>query len=62
MEKLTLTAQEVADILNISIDTVYKLTRQNEIPHVTIGRRVLFRRESIEQWLKDNEESSRTYQ
>lgn len=55
MEKLTLNAQEVADIVGLSIDTIYKMTRQKEIPHVQFGRRVLYRRESIEQWLKEHE-------
>lgn len=55
MEKLTLTAKEVADLVGLSIHTIYKMTRENEIPHVQFGRRVLYRRESIEKWLKEHE-------
>jgi excisionase family DNA binding protein len=55
MDKLTINARELSELLGVSIDTIYKMTREKEIPHVALGRRVLYRKESIEQWLKENE-------
>ena len=49
--KIALTTQEVADILGLSTDCVYKLVRENKIPHVRAGRRILFHKTVLEQWL-----------
>jgi excisionase family DNA binding protein len=49
--KITLTVAEVADLLGLSKDCVYKLVREKQIPHVHAGRRILFHRPVIEQWL-----------
>ena len=38
MEKL-LTAQELADILNLSVETIWKYTRQKKIPFVELGEK-----------------------
>jgi excisionase family DNA binding protein len=60
MDKLTINAKELSELLGVSIDTIYKMTREKEIPYVPLGRRVLYRRESIEQWLKENELKAQT--
>ncbi len=50
MERLLL-AEEVAQMLSVSKDRVYSLTRQNLIPHVRIGRQLRFSYRAIEDWI-----------
>lgn len=54
----TLTASEASELLGLSKWSVYELTRRKEIPHIKIGRRVLFRRESLLAWLSVRERDS----
>lgn len=56
MERTTITVYETAEYLGLSVDMIYKLVRGNRIPHIRIGRRILFKVESIDQWLSDIEE------
>ena len=51
----TLEAAEAAEILGLSRWTLYDLARHHAIPHVRVGRRVLFRRMSILAWLDAQE-------
>jgi excisionase family DNA binding protein len=52
MKKLLL-AGDVAELLNINIDAVYRLTRENIIPYVRIGRLIRFDSDEIEEWIKN---------
>lgn len=56
-EKL-LTAEQVADIVGMTPDYVYSLSRRGKIPVITFGRQRRYRRESIEQWLSELERGS----
>lgn len=59
IKRSTLEAREVAVYLGVSIDTVYKLTREKAIPHIRIGsHRILFKKDSIDRWLCEMEEAS----
>ncbi|RDW15997.1 DNA-binding protein [Oceanobacillus chungangensis] len=58
MKRSTMTAKETAEYLGISIDTVYKLVREKKIPCFQIGRRKLFKREAIDNWIEEQIESS----
>lgn len=51
MQKITLSVNEVADLIGVSTGTIYTMTRQNEIPHKKVRGRILFHRETIERWL-----------
>lgn len=51
MKKVTLTVKEVAELLGVSLTTVYSMTRMSEIPHVRIRGKILFHRPTIETWL-----------
>ncbi|PEP85321.1 helix-turn-helix domain-containing protein [Bacillus toyonensis] len=51
MEKITLTVKEVAELLDVSLTTVYSMTRMNEIPHARIRGKILFHRSTVETWL-----------
>ncbi len=54
----TVTAEEAAEVVGLSPWTIYSLARRGAIPHVRIGRRVLFRRSSLLQWLEAEERAS----
>ena len=56
MDKTTLcfNAAEVSELTGISISLVRKLTRDGEIPHVRVGRRILYPLTGIEDWLKSH--------
>ncbi|ATI52760.1 helix-turn-helix domain-containing protein [Bacillus tropicus] len=51
MQKITLTVKEVAELLDVSLTTVYSMTRMNEIPYARIRGKILFHRPTIEAWL-----------
>ena len=41
---MALTVPEVAEILRVCTKTVYKLIKEGSIPHVKIGREIVFQR------------------
>jgi excisionase family DNA binding protein len=43
---------------NISQFKLYEMVRKNEIPHVRIGSKILFRRDVLEGWMCDQEAQS----
>lgn len=51
VNKITLTVKEVAELLGVSITTIYTMVRANEIPHKKVRGRIVFHRETIESWL-----------
>jgi excisionase family DNA binding protein len=56
---MLLTASEVADLLRTSTKAVYAMVERRSLPGVTrIGRRVLFSRASLLQWLDQQGASS----
>lgn len=52
---LLLTADDLADLLGVHVQWVYKQVRRGRIPHVKLGRSLRFRREAIDAWLKEQE-------
>jgi len=51
MNKL-LSPQELSDVLNISIETVYAWTSQKRIPYIKMGRLVRFNVDEVNKWLE----------
>lgn len=49
-----LSVGEVAACLQVKISTVYQYVNAGKIPCVKVGRRVRFREEDIEAWIKEN--------
>lgn len=47
-----MSAQEVADFLGVHLQTVYQFARDGDIPNRRIGRRFIFTRESLAEWLR----------
>jgi excisionase family DNA binding protein len=54
MKKL-MTAQQVADLLEVDPSWVYQETRVGRLPHVRLGRYRRFRLGAIERWIEDHE-------
>lgn len=52
--KLCLSAAEVSEKTGISLSSVRKLTRYGKLPHIRIGRRILYPITGIEEWLTQN--------
>jgi excisionase family DNA binding protein len=48
-----MTAEEAAAYLRVSRATVYKLARAGEIPAMQIGSHWRFRRDLIDEWLRE---------
>jgi excisionase family DNA binding protein len=53
-----LRAEQVAEILGLPVGHVYRLAREDRIPHLKFGRSYRFRSESISQWLEERERSA----
>ena len=56
MEKLLLKPSEAAEVLGIGRSLIYELIARREIPSVRLGRCIRIRRDSLEQWLKEQED------
>lgn len=64
--KLVLNLSEAADLLGIKPSQLYEHTRSRArvrqripIPHLRLGKRVAFRRESLEKWVAQLEAETR---
>jgi excisionase family DNA binding protein len=53
-----LTAEEVAAVLRVTPAWVYAQTRRRRIPHLRLGRYVRYRRDALEEWMQQVENSS----
>lgn len=53
-EIVLLTLTQVLEILHISRMTLYRHLRAGNLPHVKIGRRVLFRKADVEKFISSN--------
>jgi excisionase family DNA binding protein len=49
-----LTADEAAALLRVRRSTVYELARNRRLPHVKVGRRLLFVRSDLAAWVVAN--------
>lgn len=47
-----LTAQDVAKLLNVEVQLVYRLKATKKIPFLKIGGIIRFRKADIEEWLE----------
>lgn len=50
-----LTAQEVAELLDVNKETIYRLVRINAIPYFRVGSALRFTEEAIQKWISKNE-------
>lgn len=59
MSGALLTAQEVAALLGVPASWVYEQSRLGRIPTVTLGRYRRYRRDAIEDWVRQLEAQGR---
>ncbi len=58
MTKVMLNVSEVAGLMGVHRNTVYKLVNEGQIPCVRVRDRILFHRDVIESWLRgDNSQA-----
>ncbi|MDQ6807185.1 MAG: helix-turn-helix domain-containing protein [Actinomycetota bacterium] len=50
-----LDADAVAEMIGMSKDWIYAEARADRIPHIKMGRYTRFRREAIEDWIRERE-------
>lgn len=51
-----MTLKDVAQMLNVHPQTVYGLIKKANLPAVRLQQKYRFRRESVEQWIRDREQ------
>jgi excisionase family DNA binding protein len=51
-EELLLTIQQAADLLNLSVPTIYGLVSRSDIPVSKRGRRLYFSKQELLEWVK----------
>jgi excisionase family DNA binding protein len=56
-----LTAEQVAEMLQVPKSWVYEAAREHRIPHVRLGRYVRFEREQLDSWLEAMRAEARAY-
>ncbi len=54
-----LTAEEVAELLSVSVSWVRREARAGRLPSIPLGRSVRFRRVSVLEWMAARERASR---
>lgn len=52
MVRNTLDVKELSKYIGISINTIYAMVREGEIPHKKVRSRIIFFKEVIDEWLK----------
>lgn len=50
-DKLCLNAVDVSNMTGLSLSMIRKLTHNREIPHIRVGRRILYPANAIDNWL-----------
>ncbi len=49
--KALLTIEEAAELTKLSVKTLYTYAEKEKIPHIKLGRRVLFEENKLEEWV-----------
>ncbi len=55
-----LSPEQVSEVLQVKVSTIYQWTHQRFIPHVKVGRFVRFNEAEILKWLSRNERKGDT--
>ena len=50
-----LTPEDLADLLGVDRETVYRMARRGELPAIKVARHWRFRAERIDRWLRELE-------
>jgi len=57
-ERSTLKAREAAAYLGVSYWLLLEMAKRGEVPHIRAGRLVLFRKEALDAWMRQQEQLS----
>lgn len=60
MDSEFFTAEEVAEYLRLPLSTVYKLVQDKRLPGFKVGKHWRFRKETLNEWLRQQEKKSQT--
>ncbi|WP_164219306.1 helix-turn-helix domain-containing protein [Virgibacillus sp. YIM 98842] len=52
------TVKDAAEYLGVHTDTIYTMVRQKEIPHFRLRRRIMFSKEAIDNWIREQEQNN----
>jgi excisionase family DNA binding protein len=58
MKPATVKAKQAAKYLNISYWKILDMVKRGEIPHIKAGKLVLFRKETLDRWIVEQEQQS----
>ncbi|SOE23173.1 DNA binding domain-containing protein, excisionase family [Spirosomataceae bacterium TFI 002] len=58
-EKKLLSIEEAAVFLGIPQNTIYQFTSKRTIPFIKLGRRLVFDKEELLEWVKQNRKSTK---
>jgi len=61
MDRETLSVKEAAIYIGVSKDLIYQLVKENKLPHLKLGRRILFRKNTLDTWMLEQETLSLNY-
>jgi excisionase family DNA binding protein len=49
-----MTCQEIAEMVSVTPQIIYKLVKKKQIPHVRLGKIIRFKSDVIERWLESS--------
>ncbi|WP_188456033.1 helix-turn-helix domain-containing protein [Virgibacillus oceani] len=55
MKEKPMTVKGMAAFLGVHTDTVYKMVKQNKLPHFRIGGKILFSQATVLEWIREQE-------
>jgi excisionase family DNA binding protein len=58
LERSTLKAREAAAYLGVSYWLLLEMAKRGEVPHIRAGKLVLFRKEALDDWMRQQEQLS----
>lgn len=56
MERLTV--HEAAQYIGASVYKTYQMARLKQIPHYRVGSKIIFRKATLDEWMKKHEEKN----
>lgn len=54
MDQRILTVKEAAAILRVSQSKLYQLVKEDKVPHVSLGGRIIFPEQILVQWINES--------
>ena len=60
MNKVLFNIEEAAEYINMSVPFLRKLVKSGGIKYIRLGYRIMFNKNSIDQWLKEKENENNT--